>query len=400
VYAGPNLDARGFREGFEVLNRLGAERLYRITGHSAPFIFPIARYLWMRANSNTEIATLLMINDWITWRLCGVATAEPSNATESMLFDLARREWSDEILQTFDIPRHILPPLQSSGQLAGRVSDTAAEVTGLQAGTPVFVGGADTQCSLLGAGALQPDSTAVTLGTTTPVQMVTATPLFDPNFNLWAGCHVIPDRWIIESNAGDTGDAYLWLMDLIGGGRPREEAFALAEELARNGTGSPVAMFVGPSIFNIGRIALGRPGGILFPFPSLHVRPDRAALVCSFFESVAFAIRANLEQIDAAIGKRAAEIILSGGMSRSATVTRMITDVLGHNVAVARQPESAALGCAMLIMAGLGATDFAAAARSMVQHDILAPDVDRHAALSGPYRKWCELHERLFGIEI
>jgi xylulokinase len=159
-------------------------------------------------------------------------------------------------------------------------------------------------------------------------------------------------------------------------------------------------MFVGPSIFNIARIALGRPGGILFPFPSLHVRPDRGALVRAFFESVAFAIRANLEQIAAVLGGAAAELTLSGGMSRSVALTQKIADVVRHPLRVTRQAESAALGCAMLILAGLGEADFAAVTHDMVQHERIEPDAERHAAYAGPYAKWCELHERLFEIEI
>ncbi len=82
-------------------------------------------------------------------------------------------------------------------------------------GTPVFTGGADTQCALLGAGAVEAGDVAAILGTTTPMQAVVGEPLLDPAGNLWAGCHVVPDRWVIESNAGSTGDAYLWLLDLL-----------------------------------------------------------------------------------------------------------------------------------------------------------------------------------------
>jgi autoinducer 2 (AI-2) kinase len=125
IYAGPNIDARGFNEGFEVLNTLGNERLYAITGHSAPFIFPLARYLWFRTHGTGTVAHLLMINDWMTYRLSGKLSAEPSNATESMLFDLKQRTWSDEILTTFNIPRSILPPVYRCGEQVGTLTAAA-----------------------------------------------------------------------------------------------------------------------------------------------------------------------------------------------------------------------------------------------------------------------------------
>jgi autoinducer 2 (AI-2) kinase len=400
IYAGPNLDARGFREGLDVIGTLGTERLHQITGHSAPFIFPIARYLWFRKHVSTPVAQILMINDWITWRLCGVATAEPSNATESMLFDLRRRDWSEEILRTFGIPAEILPAVRSSGERAGTIHADAARATGLSEGTPVFVGGADTQCSLLGAGVVEAGDMAATLGTTTPVQTVTAVPLFDPGHSLWSGCHVWPGRWVIESNAGDTGDAYLWLLDMITGGMAREDAFRLAEQLAAEGFGAPMMMFIGPSVFNLGKMALSRPAGILFPFPALHVRPDRGSFVRAFMENVGFAIRANAEQIGKVSGSSATTLTLSGGMSRSAALMRTITDIVGRPARVSRQPETAALGCAMLILAPHLAGGLPAAMQGMARHSELTPDAERHQAYSMPYIKWCELHERLYDFEV
>ncbi len=399
IYAGPNLDARGFAEGIEVLNRLGADRLYQITGHSAPFIFPIARYLWFRQHGTPAVAHLLMINDWLTYRLSGELSAEPSNATESMLFDLTGRCWSDEILSTFHIPRDILPAVRRSGERVGSLTAAAAAATGLRAGTPVFVGGADTQCSLLGAGAIEPGATAATLGTTTPVQAVVGSVVFDRQANLWAGCHVVPDRWVLESNAGDTGDAYLWLLDLVNGGLPRDELYRLGERLAAECFGPPTMMFVGPTVFNLMKMRFNRPGGILFPFPALHVRPDRGTLVRAFMESVGYVLRANLSQIEAITERPSPELTLSGGMSRSAVLTRIITDVVGRPVRVG-EPESAALGCAILIAANGGSGGMNAAVRTMVRHHHMEPDAAQRERYEAPYAKWRQLYEQLEDTEL
>ena len=399
IYAGPNLDARGFAEGLEVVSTLGGDRLYQITGHSAPFIFPIARYLWFRKHGAGTVAHLLMINDWITYRLSGEFSAEPSNATESMLFDLRARRWSDEILSTFDIPAAILPPVRRAGERVGSVTVATAAATGLRAGTPVYVGGADTQCSLLGAGAIEPVATAATLGTTTPVQTVVKEALFDPDSRLWAGCHVVPDRWVLESNAGDTGDAYLWILDLVSGGAPREQLYKLGEQLAADRFGPPTMLFVGPALFDLSKMRFNRPGGILFPFPALHVRPDRATLVRAFMENVAYALRGNVEQIQAITNHKTPVLTLSGGMTRSGVLARVVTDVTGLPVRVAGEPESAALGCAMLIAASESG-DFASAVDTMVQHVQLEPDAAQHERYEAPYAKWLQLHERLDDIEV
>lgn len=399
VYAGPNLDARAFAEGLEVLNTLGNERLYQITGHSAPFIFPLARYLWFRRHGGSAVAHLLMINDWLTFRLSGELSAEPSNATESMLFDLTGRCWSHEILSAFDIPSHILPPIRQCGERIGAVTAAAAAATGLLEGTPVFVGGADTQCSLLGAGAIETGATAATLGTTTPLQTVADEPIFDGQANLWAGCHVVPNRWVLESNVGDTGDAYLWLLDLVGAGAPREQLYRLGEQLASNAFGPPTMLFVGPSVFNLTKMRFNRPGGIMFPFPTMHVRPDRSTLIRAFMESVGYALRANLTQLEEVIGHPLAPLTLSGGMSRSAVLTHVIADICGLPVQVACEPESAALGCAILIAAHCEG-GLAEAARAMVRHTTTAADAVTHERYQAPYVKWRELLDKLDDTEL
>jgi len=400
VYAGPNLDARAFREALDVLATIGADRLYRITGHSAPFIFPLARYLWYRGQGGPAVAHILMINDWMTWRLSGVLCAEPSNAAESMLFDLEARTWSPEILDTFDIPASLLPELRRSGDRVGSLTHTAATATGLLAGTPVFVGGADTQCSLLGAGAIEAGQMAATLGTTTPVQLVRSEPTFDPAANLWAGCHTVIDRWVLESNAGDTGDAYLWLLDLVSGGAPRSRLYALGEELAAGGFAPQSMVFAGPTIFDLAKMRLRRPGGWLFPFPAMQVRPDRRTLVRSFIESIGYAIRANLEQLANVARITPQELILSGGMSRSTTIVQAIADVTGLPLRITRQPESAALGGAILMAMEDDGGDVRSTVQRMVHHLEALPDAERHAAYEAPYRQWRVLHDQLDDMEV
>ncbi len=396
IYAGPNMDSRAYAEGIEVLSAIGPERLHQITGHCAPFIFPISRLLWHRKHRPERVAHLLMINDWLTFRLCGALTAEPSNATESMLFDLRRRAWSEELLDRFEIPAEILAPLHASGARVGAVSPAAAEATGLAPATPVFVGGADTQCSLLGAGVLQAYEVGATLGTTTPVQMVVAEPTFDPEFRLWAGCHVVPDRWVIESNAGDTGDAYLWLLRLIGGDRDIEELVRLGEDLARDQEPAGVHSFIGPAIFDMTQIRVNRPGGILFPYPLLHLRPDRGEILRSFLDSIGYAVRGNCEQITHATGIAPSRLTLSGGLSRSRALVQRVANILGLPVFATDEPESAALGCAVLVAAGAGDfPDLASAVRSMVRTQEVDPEPGAHERFSESYRKWRELNDHL-----
>lgn len=395
LYAGPNLDARAVMQGMEIQSRISAERLHAITGHAPPYIFAVSRLLWFGHHHDaTRIATLFMLNDWITHLLTGARVAEHSNASESMLYDVTRRAWSDEILDTLDLPHDILPTLCEAGAPAGRVSARAAAATGIPEGTPVFAGGADTESALLGSGVFDVPQTGAVLGTTTPVQQVLETPVLDPDANLWTSPHVVPGRWVLESNGGDTGSTYRWLLELVCGGVD-DGAHAAAEAAMAAVDASPRQIFchLGPAVFNLRNINPFTPAGLLFRFPLLHIdRPGRGELLRAFFENVAYAIRGNCEQIAAVSGRPVDRLWVSGGMTRSPTLLRLVATTLGAPLTVAEVPESASLGCAMLAAVGAGLhPSLPDAAAAMVRTRPVEPDLSLTGAFVERYQRWREI---------
>ncbi|MGH7803932.1 MAG: FGGY-family carbohydrate kinase [Candidatus Binatia bacterium] len=401
LLATPNFDSRAIAEGVDVLQRLGADRLYEITGHEPPFIFPLSRLLWWRSrHPETPVASLLMIDHWVTYRLTGERVAEPSNAAESLLFDVAAGGWSDEIREAFDVSDAILPRLAMGGSPAGFVSAEAAAATGLREGTPVFVGGADTQCALLGSGVVEAGAVGAVLGTTAPVQMVLDRPLSDGDRHLWLSPHVCAGRWVIESNAGDGGKAFAWLLELLDVPSSDDASFAAIEtEAERADPDVPVYAFIGPSIFNLRSMNPSRAAGLLFPYPFGRRRPAKPELLRGFLESLAFAVRGNLEQIESVTGRRAASVTLSGGMTKSRLARRLVAQLLGRPVAAGAVAESAALGCAVLAAAGAGVyPDVGSAAARMVRTEEI--EAEDPGATEDRYRKWRELNDTLERITI
>jgi len=391
LYAGPNIDGRAVVEGLELESRLGGDRLHAITGHAPPYIFAAARYLWFRQQPDAQrLATILMLNDWITYRLSGERTAEHSSACESFLYDVSARSWSDVILDEIGLSRAALPALAAAGAPAGRVTAEAAAATGLAEGTPVFVGGADTEMALLGSGVVAPGAVGVVMGTTMPLQMVTERPVLDPERSLWTSPFVVGDRWVLESNAGDTGGAYRWLLDLLVGGTDAK-AHARAEDLMRDIAVEPqrVICHLGPIVFGLKHMNPFHPAGLLFRFPLLDLdRPRHGELLRAFLDSVAYAVRGNLEQIEAVAGCAAAVVRLSGGMTRVAMLPRLVATVLGRSAEVASVPESASLGCAVVaaVAAGLHPS-IVDAVGVMTRAHVLDPDPAVYAAFSDAYAR-------------
>src|SRR5579871_5813134 len=107
LYAGPNRDDRAHAIGDELARSHGDE-IYGRTGHFPTGMFAAARLQWFRRNQPDlydRAATLLMINDWIVFRLCNVLATEPTNASETCLFDLAGGRWADDLMEDLELRR-------------------------------------------------------------------------------------------------------------------------------------------------------------------------------------------------------------------------------------------------------------------------------------------------------
>jgi len=397
IYAAPNMDGRGLGGAFAVIEKLGMERTIDITGHWPPFISTLARLLSYRADPTLPaVAHVLTLNDWIAYRLSGALTSEPSNACESSLLDLRSREWSRDILDTFEIDDRLLPPLVEPSSHIGRLSAEAAEQVGFRPGTPVYAGGADTQCALLGSGVVEPGDGAVVLGTTAPVMVVTGAPHADRSGRLWTGCHVIPDRWTLESNAGDAGIGYEWWLDVLG--LSGDEGFARADELMADGPGlpEPVWCFTGPQVFDLQSFNPQRPHGFLYRHPPFTQPPTRGALLRSLIANLACAIRANLEQLEAARGEPSRTITLSGGMTRGASLLGSFARILRAPLQISREVHATALGATVLAAVGHGTyPDVASAIAAMVRHAPLEPIPEHTSAYDAYYAQWRQTYDQL-----
>ena len=181
IFAVPNRDARAWAESIEVDQRWG-QTMNDVSGHWPNPIMAPSRFLWLQHHQPGILGrarTLLMINDWILYRLCGERACEPTNAAETCLYDIVEHRWAEDLIRECQIPVSIFPPVCRGGYLLGKVTSAAAQVTGLVPGTPVVVGGADTQCGVLGSGVIDPGEVVVVAGTSTPCQMTLDSPVID-----------------------------------------------------------------------------------------------------------------------------------------------------------------------------------------------------------------------------
>lgn len=397
LLATPNRDARAAGEAFQLASEHGSA-LYARTGQWPSPLATVARLRWLATTDPDAWARATMVltlSDWIAYRLCGESGSEPSQASPTLLFDVAQRAWAPDLADELSIPRRLLPPLRPAGTRLGTVTPTAAELFGLRAGTPVAVAGADTQCAMLGVGAVAPGQVGAIGGTTVPVQLVLDRPVVDPGERLWTGCHVLADRWVLESNAGAMGEALDWFARILHPDAEHPVAHFLAEAGLSEPGAAGILSTLGTGVMNARELRLPTGTVTLSHLSTAHDPQRRRHLERAVVDSMAYAVRANLEQLSdvAATQASAAAFSLAGGMSRSAVFAQLLSDVLGMPVEVGATPESTALGAALC--AGVAVGVFADLAEGAQRYRGLArtvlPDGERTHAYGALYGGWQQL---------
>jgi autoinducer 2 (AI-2) kinase len=251
----------------------------------------------------------------------------------------------------------------------------------------VAVGGADTQCALLGMGAVGPGALAAVAGTSAPVLQVQAAPVLDPTGRLWSVHSALAGLHALESNAGGMGEALDWIAGVLFPGADHPVLHLLAEaEASAPGAGGILSSF-GAEVMDARRVALPIGHLTVSPLQGADAPARRRDLARAVLEGMACALRANAEQIEAASGRPAPALRLGGGMARSALFAGILCDVLGRPVEVAAVSQASALGAA--ILAGVGAGVFRDAAEGAAALARVArtrePDAERTA-------RYAELH--------
>ncbi len=394
LYAGPNTDLRALMEGFAIDGECGDE-VYRITGHKPSLIFVPAKLKWFQANYPRvyeRIATVLSIGDWITFKLSGERVAEVSCVADLGLVDLHEVKWSDTLGERLQLSREVCPMIVTAGTRIGWITSEAVKKTGLSAGTVVVAGGADTQCGLLGMGIKDKGQVGILGGWSGAIQMVTTRPIIDSKGRLWSGCHALPNRWVLESNAQESGGAYRWLKGLLfEASDTAGDIYGLMDSLAQEvppGAGGMLA-FIGPAVMDMSRLKPSL-GGFIFSVTPSITAVERKHFVRAVLENLAFAFKANCAQLEEVSRQKVKEVSMGGGLAQSRCLVKILSDILAMPVTCFESPQATAWGVAMC--AAVGAGVYPDLKRAMVamrpKSRVVEPDAQSGQEYAPHYERW------------
>jgi xylulokinase len=337
-------DARATREIKELEQLLEGVDLLGLTGSALTQQSVAPTLRWLRRNEPDlfhDTATIAGSYDWLAQRLGAEAHVEQNWAIESGLFTLDG-ELLQEVLERTETSSDLLPGVRHAGYVVGEVSAQAASDTGLRAGTPVVVGGADHVSSAYGAGLLRAGDWLVKLGGAGDILVVCEAPLVDER--LYLDAHPA-GSWLPNGCMATSGSVVRWL-ERIAGDASLEELDAEAV-LTPPGAGGIVCL-----PYFLGEKSPYHDPALRGAFVGLHLGSSRGDLFRSVLEAVAYGFRHHVD-VFAERGVALGQARVTNGGSRSSLWKQILADVLGVELSPVLDHSGASFAAA--ITAGVGA---------------------------------------------
>ena len=349
-------DQRTEKQSEELSRKFGRERLIELTLNPPLTNFTLTKLLWIRENEPqlwARVRYVMLPKDYVRFRLTGERAIDQADASGTLLLDVAKRTWSDEVLAGCGIERNLLPQLYESPDVCGRLDEAGAAATGLKTGTPVVAGAGDQAAGAVGMGIVRAGVVSATIGTSGVVFAATDRPALDPRGRLHTFCHAIPGRWHVMGVTQSAGLSLRWFRDTFGlaqnsgGCDPYEllsEEAAAAEPGAEGLLWAPYLM--GERTPHLDPNARGALVGIT---PSHR----RAHIIRAILEGVAFSLKDSFSIFEE-MKVPVKQIRLGGGGARSPLWRQIQADVYAHEIEIVAAEEGAAYGAAILASVGAG----------------------------------------------
>ncbi len=354
-------DQRTAQECHAIERAVGLERLIALTGNRALPGFTAPKLLWLRRHEPdvyAQIARIALPKDYVRLRLCGEHATDVSDASGTLLLDVAERRWSEAVLEALEVPHQWLPPALESPSVTGMTED----------GVPIAAGGGDQAAGALGVGVDRPGPASVVLGTSGVVFAALETFAADPQARVHAFCHAVPGSWHAMGVMLSAAGSLRWLRDIVAPGVSYDELLGEATGWPAGTEGLTFLPYL------VGERTPHADPDARAAFAGLGVRHDRGALVRAVLEGVAFGLRDSLELISE-LGGRPELGRVSGGGARSKLWLEIVASVLELPLERVAVDEGAAFGAAILagVAAGVWPDVHAAVAATVRPGDRIEP---------------------------
>jgi xylulokinase len=352
-------DSRARKEVEELNKITDNDEFYRITGiQEIATLWSALKILWVKNNEADvykKIGKVMLVEDYITYRLTGRFASSASLLSTSALIDIHKREYWDKTVDYLGI-RDMLPEIIEEGSIVGKILPKVAEEIGIKKDTIVVKGSMDQNTGAVGAGNIKSGIIAETTGSALAITITSDDPEFSSETALPYQPHVIPGKYIILPFAETSGIVYTWFKDeIVGRSSLRSSGPAVTyEDLNKMASSIPPGAD--------GLVFLPFLAGATFPendthakgvFYGLTLKHSSAHMARAILESIGFMLKKILSYVEDA-GIPVSEIRSMGGGARSEQWLQIKADICGYPLIKMEEEETSTLGSALLASVKVG----------------------------------------------
>lgn len=365
------VDGRAEAEVRELTHRIGEDTVVARCGNALTSQSVGPKVLWLKRNRpeiHAEAEYILTSTSFLVQRLTGEVVIDHYTAANfSPLYDVATRSWVDDLADDI-VPLDKLPRLLWSNEIAGHVTPTAAEVTGLAAGTPVTAGTIDAAAEALSVGVDQPGDMMMMYGSTIFIILRAQSRVADPR--IWYAPWLFEGEHASMAGLATSGTLTHWFRDQIARELDPAQAFpALAEEAAASPAGAKGLLML--PYFSGERTPIHdtHAKGAIFGLNLTHTRGD---MYRALIEGIAHGTR-HVTDTFADLGQSPTRLLAVGGGTKNALWLQATSDITGLDQLVCEKTFGASYGDAFLAALAIGLVDRKDIAHwNPVQHTIPA----------------------------
>lgn len=383
-------DSRSSEEA-EILNTVQAREQMQNT--IAPGFF-ISSLAWLKNNEADEyskIRTLLLPKDYIRYRLCAELGTDQTDASGTLVYNPATHQWAKDWMQAQGLDPSLLPKVHRSEEIAGTITPTAHEETGLAIGTPIVFGGADQPMQSVGNGIVKPGIFSSNIGTASQIACVVDHVVQDPLYRLNLFCFPGDSLWSLMGAGLNGGSVLKWLQKKLFASS--HQSYSQLCDQAQNlplSHDDPIFL----PYLNGERSPHQNPHakGILFGLTMEH---DERHVTRAAMEGVIFALKDSLA-LFYELGLPCQKMVASGGGTRHPLWLQLQADIFERPVYRITGEEQACIGAA--VMAGVGAGIYANIEEGCqelvsMSDDVVEPVLENQPIYAERYAKFQQLYQ-------
>jgi sugar (pentulose or hexulose) kinase len=355
---------------------IGEERIHQITGKPKDYAPVAYRLAWMKENENDLFRKVIKFCDVHTYlvnKLTGLYKTSWASADPLGIFDLEKKTWCRDILNELKITPEQLPETCRPGTVLGYVTRTAAEATGLKAGTKIIAGGGDGQVAGLGVNALTPERAYLNLGTAVVSGTFVKSYCVDRSFRTMASCS--EDGYYCETSLRSGTFLIDWFIQQVLKIDPalKPDIYRQLEEEAEQIEPGSEGLMILP-YWNAVMNPYWDPDarGCIIGLSSGH---HRGHLYRAILEGIAMEQSLAAKAVEKATGERTEEYAIIGGGAKSKLWRQIIADTTNKKILNMSSDEASSLGAGIsaAVAAGWFPTFKEAAAKMVHVKGITGP---------------------------